>query len=228
MPKGAVDAKETGTPIADTSPQDSAPRDIRPLSDDLGGGTDLSQQFDTPDVDGGLEDCIPLPVTWLPEPDVLACPPSSSPSACAGGDVGAVVARNGACIRAWGEVPFQCLIWPAPAATEEIVVLEVADCTDSVEITTALACCNRIEISCADTGTCQTCDGRRSKLRAFVLPLDARPVAATGRVIVCNLNPAHGPPEEAAQRPPIGRTACRLGSHGGSLLWAYRTGGSMV
>jgi hypothetical protein len=181
LPRGPVDGNATFAPMADASLMNAGADDAR--SNDLGGGTDFRQRPDTADMADSMGECSPVSATWMPEPEVAMCPPSASPAACAGGDVGAVVARNGACLDSWGAIPFQCIMWRAPTASEEIVVLEVADCTDSVEISSAIVCRDRIEIAYVDSGTCQTCDGKRSKLRAFKLPLDARPVVVTGRSI---------------------------------------------
>jgi hypothetical protein len=95
-----------------------------------------------------------------------------------------VVARSTACMQAWGQVQFQCATWNAPAAGQELVVVALDDCNDSVDVTAALACPDRIEISYIDYGTCQPCDGKRSALRAFALPLDPRPVIAQGKHVI--------------------------------------------
>ncbi|HJX53713.1 MAG TPA: hypothetical protein VJ801_13180 [Polyangia bacterium] len=134
-------------------------------------------------VDGdGPGTCSPLSVTPLPEPSYAACPASSAFASCAANDVGAVVARSTACVDAWGAVPFQCVGWPSLKATEEFVVLTVPDCMGSVWIEAASACEDRIEIRYVIMGTCGACDDKRSNMRIFSLPLDPRPVIATGRI----------------------------------------------
>ena len=97
--------------------------------------------------------------------------------------MGVVVARSAACANAWGAVLYQCIMWSAPAANEEIVVLRMNNCTDSLDTATASACGDHIEVSYIGHGTCAACDGKRSDLRAFTLPLDTRPVIATGQII---------------------------------------------
>jgi hypothetical protein len=161
--KGPLDATLETTPAGDASAGDSSVRDAWPETADLG--------------------CTPLPVTWLSEPDVGTCPPTADPSACGGGDVGAVVARSAACVNAWGQVPIQCMMWKGPAANQEIVVIKLANCTDFIDSVAAFACSDHIEFTYLGHGTCQSCDGKRSDLRAFTLPLDGRPVVATGQII---------------------------------------------
>ena len=122
--------------------------------------------------------CIPLPVTWLPEPSFGVCPPSEAVEACAAGDVRAVVARSEECRRAWGDIPTACAMWQPFADDEEIVVLKLANCTDVVETLTASACSDHIDVSYVTRGTCQLCDQMRSDLRALILPRDSRRVIA--------------------------------------------------
>ena len=66
-------------------------------------------------------------------------------------------------------------------ATEEFVVLKLPDCEDSISIEAALACDDHIEIRYIIHGACTACAGSRSNMRVFSLPLDPRPVIATGR-----------------------------------------------
>jgi hypothetical protein len=133
-------------------------------------------------VDGDrAETCSPLLVTPLPEPSYAACPASSASAACAANDVGVVVARSTACVDAWEGVPFQCTVWPRLEANLEFVVLTVPNCMGTVFIEAALACEDRIEIHYVVMGTCGPCNDKRSNMRAFSLPLDPRPIVATGR-----------------------------------------------
>ncbi len=183
MRKGPLDATLEATPAGDASAGDSSVRDAWPETADLSTRADLGERADISLAADGPAGCTPLPVTWLSEPDVGTCPPTAGPSACGGGDVGAVVARSAACVNAWGQVPIQCVMWEGPAANEEIVVIKLANCTDSLDSATAFACSDHIEFTYVGHGTCQSCDGKRSDLRAFNLPLDGRPVIATGQII---------------------------------------------
>jgi hypothetical protein len=128
--------------------------------------------------------CVPLLPTRLGDLDPRLCSPSQAPAACGGGDIGAIVARSNACTNAWGDIPFQCMGWPAIAPEQEMVVLEASNCLNAVEIHDAQACEDRIEISYAEYVSCESCDGEHSALRAFLLPLDPRPVIATRHLIV--------------------------------------------
>jgi hypothetical protein len=67
---------------------------------------------------------------------------------------------------------------------EEMVFVEMADCLDRLVMDRVEACPDRIVVQYTANATCGVCDGSRSKLRAFSLPLDSRPVVATGKRIV--------------------------------------------
>ncbi|MBN2575703.1 MAG: hypothetical protein JXP73_14145 [Deltaproteobacteria bacterium] len=184
LPKRALDAAVEVAPADAISAGNAADRDHRPAEDAAPSGPDLSVPADSP-LDSDIQPgCTPLPVAMLPEPSYAACPPTETPPECQGGDVGAVVARSAACVYAWGAIPFQCAMWTVPAADEEMVVLELDKCTNTIGTVAASSCGDHIEVSYIELASCQTCDGRRSIWRAFTLPLDARPVIATGRLAV--------------------------------------------
>jgi hypothetical protein len=130
--------------------------------------------------------CTSLPVTWLDEPSPMVCSPSASPTACAGNDVGAVVARSSECVQAWawGLIPDQCLLWPSLDNAQEFVVLKVDDCSYRINVLTLQACADHIQIEHQQYGTCSACDGTRSDLRVLILPRDARPVVAVSKGII--------------------------------------------
>jgi hypothetical protein len=177
-------ARDGGMPLptADAAIADAVLADTLNSADADRGLADRGIPADT-SVDGdGPGTCSPLQVTWLAEPDYAACPASSAFAACAASDVGAVVARSAACVYAWGGVPFQCTVWPRLEANSEFVVLTVPDCMGNVLIEAALACEDHIEIRYVVMGTCGPCDDKRSNMRIFSLPLDPRPVIATGRI----------------------------------------------
>ena len=176
-------ARDGGMPVptADAAIADAALADTLNSVDADRGLADRGIPADASVVGDGPGTCSPLPVTWLPEPAYAACPASSAFAACAANDVGAVVARSAACVDAWSAIPFQCVGWPSLKATEEFVVLTVPDCMGSVWIEAASACEDHIEIRYVIMGTCGPCDGTRSTMRAFSLPLDPRPIVATGR-----------------------------------------------
>jgi hypothetical protein len=163
--------------------RDSAVRDAVPGTDAPILAADLGASRDVPPAVDGDGGCTALPVTALPEPPPERCPPSAEAAACAGGDVGAVVARNADCIKAWGNIPLQCVLWPGPTAGEELVAIQLDNCTDVIDTVAAFACKDHIELSYVGRGTCQSCDGTRSAWRAFSVPLDSRPVVATGHVV---------------------------------------------
>jgi len=183
LPARTVDAKPEVATVADARARDAAVPDAEPGADDALTGTDHSGPADLPLAADGVSGCTSLPVTWLPEPLTVSCPPTSTPAACGGNDLGVVVARSAACVNAWGEIPFQCATWTGPATGEEIVVLKLANCTDLLDSVEAFACGDHIELSYLGHGTCQSCDGKRSDLRVFSLPLDARPVVANGQIV---------------------------------------------
>ena len=186
----AAEASSDVPAMADVD-QDAFVRDAGPsvevafLGADLGASTDLATPdvpaFEVPALADGATGCVPWSVASLPEPLVASCPPTAESAACAGGDVGAVVARSTACTNAWGNILLQCAMWNGPAAGEQIVAIEFDNCSDAVDAVVAVACRDRIELSYTSRGTCRSCDGTRSHWRAFTLPLDPRPVIATGR-----------------------------------------------
>jgi hypothetical protein len=133
---------------------------------------------------GDAAGCLSLPVTWLDEPSPMVCPPSATTSACAGNDVGAVVARSTECIDSWGEIPYQCAGWPSPDNAQEFVVLRVDDCSYRVDILTLQACADHIQVAYQQYGTCSLCEGKRSTLRVLILPRDPRPVVAVSTGII--------------------------------------------
>jgi hypothetical protein len=217
LPQGALDAQPNVVATGGSDASEAAKRDTWLPPDAAGIGADLDAAPDLPLATDGKVGCSPLLVTWLPEPELTMCPPSEEPAACGGDDVGVVVARSSACVRAWGAVPFQCTLAPEPKPDEEIVIVEVPDCLDSVAIETALACADRIEIVYMITGACQACDGKRSTWRAFTLPRDSRPVIATSHFVM----PPCPPP------PPPGDTGGTTGTGGaGGAAGTRGTGGA--
>jgi hypothetical protein len=184
LPMGAADARVEVVPAGDAGGGDASTRNDSPRADAALAPPDLGGPADAPVVSDVQTGCTPLPVTMLAEPTYGACPPTAAPTECQGNDVGAVVARSAACVNAWGNIPLQCVTWPSLAAGEEMVVLELASCTNSIGTVAAAACGDHIEVSYVELASCQPCDGRRSIWRAFTLPLDARPVIATGQLFV--------------------------------------------
>ena len=166
------------------SPTDDAAADVLAATGQLDGvdrspGSDGLDGFLAAD---GSSSCTPLAATALPDPSVTACPATEATAACAASDVGAVVARSEECIGSWGAIPFQCSYWPIPPAGQEFVVLTVSDCSFGIYIESVLACADHIEIDYIESGTCSACDGMHSTMRMFSLPLDVRPVIASGRI----------------------------------------------
>ena len=143
-------------------------------------GADTRSTPDGPTAVDATAGCSPLQVTWVREPDPAMCPPSATTAACASSDQGAVVSRSAACAASWGAVPFQCEIWPTLPTDQELVVLSVPTCSDRIVIEAVSLCPDRIEVDYVNQGTCEPCDTTRSRLRDFTLPLDSRPVIATG------------------------------------------------
>jgi len=156
--------------------------DASPSLPDTPVGTD---QPDFPDAPG----CVPLLPTRIADLDPRLCPPSSTPAACGGSDTGAIVARGDACAHSWGDILFQCVVWPAIPPGQEMLVLEASNCLDTIEIQSARACDDHIEVSYAEYLACEACGGQQSPLRAFLLPLDPRPVIATRRSIPTSCPP---------------------------------------
>lgn len=146
------------------------------------GGVVAGPDADPHDV--GLAGCTPLPVEWLEEPRPNACHPIPNPACYPAIDVGAIVARYGACLVSWGVPPFQCAVWPSLGDGQEFVVLTVEDCSYNVSIESLESCADRIQVKYLVQGTCSSCDGKRSKYRVLVLPRDARPVVAVSQGIV--------------------------------------------
>jgi len=171
-----------------------------------------------PDASG----CVPLLPTRLADLDPYLCPPSAAPAACGGGDTGAIVARSDACTRAWGDIIFQCVLWPAIPPGQEMLVLEASNCLDTIEIQSARACDDHIEVSYAEYVACEACGGQQSALRAFLLPLDPRPVIATRRLIP---TPCPPPPSSGGSTGSGGNGAGGTTGSGGSPATCTIDGG---
>ena len=172
--------------IHDAQVTDKAPPDVQ-SGDDLK-PTDLTEDDHentlAPDANASVAACSSLPVTWLQEPALNVCPPSATDSACAGNDVGAVVARSTQCVDSWATVPYQCAGWPSLDDSQEFVVLEAEDCSYKIYVQTLQACADHIQIEYRQNGTCSPCDGQHSPLRVLVLPRDPRPVVAVSLGII--------------------------------------------
>ena len=181
----AVVACQDRSALQTAKPTDSGTlADASGLLPDSPGSPDQTGHADAPS-------CVPLLPIRLDELDPRVCPPTSAPAVCGGDDVGVIVARSNACTGAWGAIPYQCMGWPAIAPGQELVVLEVRSCLDDIEIQSARACDDHIEISSAEYLSCEACNGQRSALRAFLLPLDPRPVIDTRSLIA---SPCPPPP----------------------------------
>ena len=182
LPKGAVDAAADVASTGGAGANDAPVQDAWLAPDKVVSTPDLAASPDfRPD---GAAGCSSLSVAWPPTPLAASCPPSSEPAACAGNDVGVVVARSTACTTAWNWSQQQCVGWNPPAADEELVVLDVPNCLDSIQIDSARACADHIELAYTINGSCQACDGTHSIWRAFLLPRDPRPIIATGRTVI--------------------------------------------
>ena len=145
------------------------------------GETQPSDSLGPADVvagDSPIAGCTSLPVTWLDEPSPIVCPPDATTSACAGNDVGAVVARSFECISSWGAIPYQCKMWPSLDDSQEFVVLKVDYCAYGIDVQSLQACADHIQIEYYQRDMCSSCDGKRSSLRVLILPRDPRPVIA--------------------------------------------------
>ncbi len=182
LPTGAIDAAADVAFTGGAGANDAPVQDAWLAPDKVASSTDLAA---SPDLrSDSAAECSSLSVAWLPTPLAASCPPSSEPAACAGNDVGVVVARSEACIGAWGAIPLQCMGWDVLADDEELVVLDVANCLDSIQIDSVRGCADHIELAYTINGSCQACDGTHSIWRAFLLPRDPRPIIATGRTVI--------------------------------------------
>ena len=225
LPKGAVDAAADVASTGGASANDAPVQDAWLAPDKIASSPDLAATPDfRPDSAAG---CSSLSVAWLPTPPVASCPPSSEPAACAGSDVGVVVARSEVCIGAWGAIPFQCMGWDALAADEELGVLDVPNCLDSIQIDSARACADHIELAYTINGSCQACDGTHSIWRAFLLPRDPRPIIATGRTVIPPCPPP--PPDTGGTTGAGGATgAGGIAGTGGAVGSGGTTGGAAI
>jgi hypothetical protein len=164
-------------------PADDAAADALPATGQID-ATDRMPAADSFPAADDSSTCTPLQATALADPDYGACPATADTAACVASDIGAGVARSADCIASWGAIPFQCSNWPVLPAGQEFVVLTVSDCSFTIFIESAVACADHIEISYIEEGHCTSCDSMHSTMRAFSLPLDSRPVIASGRSIM--------------------------------------------